>query len=83
MAAVAEGDRYRNTSGVLLYGFFPPDAVCTVRNVDAHDDPSVGGSLVLEYDPDDDSGVRCAAGMTEDELDAHFERVDGSTAEEG
>lgn len=75
--SVEVGDRYRNTSGVTLYGQFPPDAVATVRQVDPDDtDAALVGTLALQGDFNDD-GTAPAAALYEDELERNWERVDG------
>lgn len=70
------GDRYRNTTGRTLYGFFPPDAVVTVRD-DGHGDNLV----TLEYDPDDGTHVRNAVVVQPGSLDENFEFVEAAPDE--
>lgn len=82
--SVSEGDHYKNTSGATLFGFFPPDAVCVVRQTDPEDeDTGHAGTLVLELVADDDSGVGRAAGLTEDDLDRDWEPVKAPARKKG
>lgn len=67
----APGTRYQNTSGMELYGFFPPDAVVEVRD-DGHDQDMV----TLEYFDDEDPHIGRAVAVDLRELATHFEQVD-------
>jgi hypothetical protein len=80
--AVEVGDRYRNTSGALLYGLMPPDCEAEVRQVDPkNEDTAHHGTLVLEYDPDPggDNATehKAAIGLTDDELGRDWAPVGG------
>lgn len=65
----APGTQYRNTSGRTLYGFFPPDAVVTVR------DDGLDELVTLEYDPDDGTFVKNAVTMPPGDVAQNFEWV--------
>jgi hypothetical protein len=80
--AAQVGDRYRNTSGTLLYELMPADCEAEVRQVDPDDaDTAHAGTLVLEFDPDPDGDNatehRAAIGITEDELARDWAPVGG------
>ena len=72
---VQVGDQYRNTSGTVLFGFFPPDAVCTVRAVDMGDNDAVGGDLVVEMEPPEGEHIARSAGVTVADLERDWEPV--------
>lgn len=69
------GDRYRNTTGRTLYGFFPPDAVVTVR------DDGLDEQVTLEYDPDDGTHVTNAVVVSPGSLESNFEFVGAAPPE--
>lgn len=72
---VRKGERYQNTSAVTLYGFIPPDAEVGVRDLGSADE-AFQGDLVIEWDPDDNTGVLRSIAIPENELTSNFALVE-------
>ena len=75
-----QGELYRNSSGVMLYGFIPPHGLVELRNIGSDDRAFPGsafqGDVVIEWDPGDNTGILRSIAIPMDELTTNFSAVE-------